>query len=61
VVGFLENDIPRYLKLLFLGLILWGVLFSLYFLLGGYNSERSFESLPRGQVSSTDVNRQQVR
>ena len=41
--GYQEHGYPLYLKLLFLVLIVWGVLFSGYYLLTGYNSEAEFD------------------
>lgn len=46
--SYLDNDIPMLLKLLFGGLIVWGVVFALWFILGGYNSEKRFDTRPGG-------------
>lgn len=54
--SYLDNDIPRLMKLFFIGIIIWGVLFSLYFILSGYNSEKRFEEKGLGiTVTSSKV------
>lgn len=49
--SYLDNDIPFWIKLLFGGLILWGTIFALWFILGGYNSEKRFDARPAGGAS----------
>ncbi len=39
-----EQKPPFYFTLLFYGLIIWGVFFSAYFLLSGWNSHDEFEA-----------------
>jgi len=51
--SYLDNDIPRLLKLFFIGIIIWGVLFSLYFILTGYNSEKRFEEKKVGMITTS--------
>ncbi|AMV72711.1 hypothetical protein JCM30471_12270 [Desulfuromonas carbonis] len=44
--GIIENRVtapPAYFSVLFYGLILWGVIFSAYYLLSGWSSEAEFE------------------
>lgn len=41
--GYQEHSYPLYVKLLFVGLIVWGVIFMGYFLLSGYDSEAEFD------------------
>ena len=41
---YLENDMPKLFKLFLYGIILWGVIFALYFILTGYNSEKKFDA-----------------
>ena len=36
------NPPPRYFSVLFYGLVVWGVLFSAYYLLSGWSSEQEF-------------------
>ena len=36
------NPPPRYFSVLFYGLVVWGVLFSAYYLLSGWSSEKEF-------------------
>lgn len=45
---YLENDLPGFFKWFFIAIVVWGVLFSLYFLLTGYNSQQRFDA-KRGQ------------
>lgn len=47
---YLDNDVPMLLKLLFYGLIIWGIVFALWFILGGYNSEKRFDALKGGKA-----------
>lgn len=52
---YLDNDIPFLLKLLFGGLIVWGIIFALWFILGGYNSEKRFDARPGGGAAISRV------
>jgi len=52
---YLDNDIPMLLKLLFAGLIAWGIIFSLWFILGGYNSEKKFDAVKGGRTEIVRV------
>lgn len=38
-----EQEPPVYFNILFYGLIVWGVIFSAYFLLSGWSSHQEFE------------------
>ncbi len=42
VIDIRSNPIPRYFAVLFYGLVIWGVLFSAYYLLSGWSSEGEF-------------------
>lgn len=38
-----ENPPPAYFNILYYGLILWGIIFSAYFLFGGWTSHGEFQ------------------
>ena len=49
--SYLDNDLPKLLKMLFWGLILWGIIFAAYFIMTGYDSEKEFEAAQGGAQS----------
>lgn len=42
--GYLDNDIPGLMKFFFIAITVWGLVFSLYYIFGGYDSEKHFDA-----------------
>lgn len=42
--AYYENDMPGLFKLFLVGIVIWGIVFALYFILTGYNSEKRFDA-----------------
>lgn len=55
--GYLDNDIPGLMKLFFIAITIWGLVFSLYHIFGGYDSEKRFDALRSGSSTYSATGR----